>query len=62
MSRRLLDDYTERHFRKWLDVTIGNDAERLDTERAMRDFMADHPEVAGDRSWPEVRQLAERSL
>jgi len=56
-----MDSFTTQHLDRWADATLFVD-ERDAVLSRIRDFVAENPEVLADRSWPEIRGLAERSL
>jgi len=53
-----MDDFQKHHLEAWLESTILWD--EIDTVR--RDILwvvNEHPELLGNRSWPEIRAMAE---
>ena len=55
-----MDDFTEKHFRNWLDRTVPDD-DRDAVEAVIRELLVEHPDLPERLSWPEMRNLAERN-
>jgi len=57
------DDYTERHFQRWLDHTVLDD-DRDEVEKSIRDLVEEDPDLmlGAGHSWPDLRRMAERHL
>jgi len=53
-----MNDFQKRHLENWLEFTVVWD--EIDTVR--RDILGvvnEHPELLNNRSWPEIRAMAE---
>ena len=52
-----MDDFTKRHLEAWLELTILWD----EIDMVRQDILGvvnEHPELLGNRSWPEIRAMA----
>lgn len=60
MSRRaVMNQTTAEHFYRWLTETVFED-EQHQVEQDIHALLREYPELVQDRSWPEMRRLAER--
>ena len=53
-----MDDFTKRHLEAWLELTILWD----EIDMVRQDILGvvnEHPELLENRSWPEIRVMAE---
>lgn len=56
--RPFADEFVERHFQAWLERHIHED-DRPEVENKIRKFCASEtPEYWGNKSWPELREMA----
>jgi len=55
--RPFADEFIERHFQAWLDRHAPLDG-REEMERKIREFCAANEDYWGDKSWPELRDMA----
>jgi hypothetical protein len=53
-----MDDFMVRHLEAWLDHAVLED-ERDVVRASIVAFVLENPDVLADRSWPEIRRLAE---
>lgn len=53
-----MDTFTANHFSTWLHAIV-HEWDRDRVEKEMLGFMKENPEFPGERSWPEIRDLAE---
>lgn len=51
------DEFTERHFQRWLDETEYPEY-RDETESAIRRLLESHPDLLDSHGWSELRDLA----
>lgn len=60
-GKKLWDEYTEKHFQRWLDHTIHDD-EREEVESGIRQVVEDDPSLmeGSGHSWSELRDMARR--
>jgi hypothetical protein len=61
-GKKLWDDYTEKHFQRWLDHTIHDD-EREEVESGIRELVESDPDLmsGSGHSWSELRDMARKN-
>lgn len=55
-----MDRDTAEHFYAWLEKTV-HISEQHEVEQAIHRLLRDYPELVESRTWPEMRELAERN-
>lgn len=57
---KVMDRETAEHFYNWLESTVHMD-DQHEVEELIHKLLKDHPDLVETRSWPEMRELAERN-
>ena len=52
-----MDRDIAEHFYAWLETYV-HISEQHEVEQAIHRLLRDHPDLPGDRSWPEMRHIA----
>jgi hypothetical protein len=57
---KVMDYQTAEHFYAWLDKTVHIE-DQHQVEQQIHMLLRDYPELVDTKSWPEMRELAERN-
>ena len=61
LEGKTMEAHTEKHFHAWLERSV-HSSEQHETEKLIQALLCECPELLADRSWPELRAIAEATI